>query len=151
MVRGRSIPFLPLLELLRDLFDVSEREEPHSARRKVAGELTLLGEGLRDLLPLVFEFLGVAEPDQPPLDLPPDVRKEQLFAFVQHLIRSRAEREPPVPQGAEHSMTVPAPSGKKGSVGTRGGVGGPPGRAGTILVEQPAPRFEAGERGTWKS
>jgi class 3 adenylate cyclase/tetratricopeptide (TPR) repeat protein len=96
MVHGRSIPFLPLLELLRDLFDVSEREEPHSARRKVAGELTLLGEGLRDLLPLVFEFLGVAEPDQPPLDLPPDVRKEQLFAFVQHLIRSRAEREPSV-------------------------------------------------------
>ena len=39
---GKTIPFLPLLELLRDLFDITESARDHEARRKIAGELLLL-------------------------------------------------------------------------------------------------------------
>jgi class 3 adenylate cyclase len=40
---GKTIPYLPLLEMLRDIFGIAERDTDHEARRKIAGELLLLG------------------------------------------------------------------------------------------------------------
>jgi hypothetical protein len=41
---GQMIPYLPLLELLRDIFGIAERDTDHEARRKIASELTLLDD-----------------------------------------------------------------------------------------------------------
>ncbi len=88
---GKTVPFLPLLELLRSLFDISPRDGDREARRKVAGELTLLGDGFRDALPLVFDFLGVADPDRRVPQMDPEARQRQLHAFVRGLVQARTE------------------------------------------------------------
>jgi hypothetical protein len=36
------IPFLPVLELLRGVFEISDRDGPQVARNKIAGALLLL-------------------------------------------------------------------------------------------------------------
>ena len=38
---GKTIPYLPLLELLRNLFGIEEQDGPREARQKIAGELAL--------------------------------------------------------------------------------------------------------------
>ena len=93
---GKTIPFLPLLEMLRDIFGIGERDSDHEARRKIAGELLLLDETFQQLLPILFDFMGVADPDKPPPAMSPEGRQQKLFAFVRHLAAARSAREPTV-------------------------------------------------------
>ena len=89
---GMTVPYLPLLEILRSIFDIGERDSDYEARRKIAGELILLDERLQELMPLVFDFLGVADPDRPPPSLAAEARQKQLFAFVRALLEARGRR-----------------------------------------------------------
>ena len=91
---GKSIPYLPLLELLRNLFGITEQDGPREARQKIAGELALLDDGFADDRALVLDFLGVADPKAPPLQLEPTVRQRRLFTFLRRLIQLRTEAEP---------------------------------------------------------
>ncbi len=91
---GGAFPFRPVLELLRGYFGIGELDGPVAARQKIAGSLLLLGEQFRDSLPLVFDFLGVPDPDLPYPQLDPDVRLARLHTLVRHLIAARSDRGP---------------------------------------------------------
>ena len=91
---GRTIPYLPLLELLRNLFGVTDRDGAREARQKVAGELALLDDAFADDRALVLDFLGIGDPKAPPLQLEPAVRQRRLFNFLRRLIQLRTEAEP---------------------------------------------------------
>jgi class 3 adenylate cyclase/tetratricopeptide (TPR) repeat protein len=88
VAHGRSIPLLPLLELMRQFFRISERDDDQVARERIAGRLLLLDEGFRDALPLLFEFLGVPDPVRPAPRMDPDARQRQLFALTRRLIQA---------------------------------------------------------------
>ncbi len=79
---GRSTPLLPWLSVFRSSFDVDERDDPAKAREKVAGRAVLWDPTLSESLPVVFEFMGIADPDSPPVEMDPDARKRQLLEFV---------------------------------------------------------------------
>src|SRR5262245_46129 len=64
------------------------------ARRSIAVTLLLLGEEFRDVLPIVFEFLGVGDPQRPAPLVDGDARQRALFGFLRRLTQARAEREP---------------------------------------------------------
>lgn len=85
---GRNAALLPGLELLRGLLDVSELEDEHELRRQVAGELTLLDPELHADLPLVFDLLGVPDPERPSGELAPAERRARLASFLRRLLRS---------------------------------------------------------------
>jgi class 3 adenylate cyclase/tetratricopeptide (TPR) repeat protein len=91
---GKTIPYLPLLELLRNLFGITEQDGPREARQKIAGELALLDDGFADDRALVLDFLGVADPKTAALQLEPVVRQRRLFTFLRRLIQLRTEAEP---------------------------------------------------------
>jgi adenylate cyclase len=90
------LPFVPILEIWRSYFGIVERDSPEEARRKIAGTLLLLGEEFRGVLPIVFEFLGVGDPEQPAPLVDGDARQRALFGFLRRLTQARAEREPSV-------------------------------------------------------
>src|SRR5262245_51305956 len=91
---GKNVPFLPLLALLRELFDVAETDGAYEARRKIAGELMLSGQDVHGVVPLVFDFLGVRDSDRPVPAMDADERKGVLLASVRHLVQARSAREP---------------------------------------------------------
>ena len=92
---GKQIPFLPMLELFRDYFGISTHDGAQVAREKIAGRMLLLDESLRDSLPLLFDFLGVADADNPvPLD--PEARQRQLSAVIKRITQARSRRVPAV-------------------------------------------------------
>ena len=93
---GKTVPYLPLLEMLRDIFGIEARDSDHEARRKIAGELMLLDESFQTLLPILFEFMGVADPAKPAPPMSPEGRQQKLFAFVRHLVQARSAIEPAV-------------------------------------------------------
>jgi class 3 adenylate cyclase/tetratricopeptide (TPR) repeat protein len=89
---GRTFPFLPILQLFRGYFGIDELDGPVAARQKIAGSLLLLDEKFRDDLALVFDFLGVPDPDLPFPQLDPDARMTRLYGVLAHLIRARSDR-----------------------------------------------------------
>ncbi|MGH7822397.1 MAG: AAA family ATPase, partial [Candidatus Binatia bacterium] len=94
VAHGKSVPFLPVLEFLRSYFGITERDADGEARKKIAGTLVLLDEGLRESLAVIFDFLGVADPDHPPPRMDPDARKRQLFDVIRRVVHARSRRQP---------------------------------------------------------
>src|SRR5206468_1429543 len=64
VAHGRMVPFLPILELLRGYFGISEQDGNEAGRRKIAGTVLLLDPELTESLPLLFDFLGVPDPER---------------------------------------------------------------------------------------
>jgi class 3 adenylate cyclase/tetratricopeptide (TPR) repeat protein len=93
---GRMVPFLPILELLRGYFGISEQDDGEAARRKIAGTVLLLDAELTGSLPLLFDFLAVADPERPAERMDPEARQRRLRALLTRLVQARSRREPNV-------------------------------------------------------
>jgi AAA ATPase-like protein len=97
VAHGRRIPLLPVIEMLRGYFEIGRDDDPAAAREKVAGRLLLLDEGFRDALPVLFDFLGVPDPDRRvPVQMAPEARQRALFGAVRRLVHAAAEEGPGV-------------------------------------------------------
>jgi class 3 adenylate cyclase/tetratricopeptide (TPR) repeat protein len=83
---GQAIPLLPVLEIFRVYFGIGEREEPRAAREKIAGRLLLIDEQFREVLPIMFDFLGVPDPERPAPAMDPEARQRRIVAVVRSLI-----------------------------------------------------------------
>ena len=92
---GRRVPLLPVIEMLRHYFGITGDDHAAVARAKVAGRLLLLDDEFRDALPVVFDFLGVPDPERPvPAQMAPEARQRTLFAAVRRLVHASAEEGP---------------------------------------------------------
>jgi class 3 adenylate cyclase/tetratricopeptide (TPR) repeat protein len=93
---GKAISFLPILELFRGYFGITEQDTDQAAREKIAGRLLLLDNALQDALAPTFEFLGVSDPEHSAPRIDPDARQRQLFAIVKRVTEAHSRREPGV-------------------------------------------------------
>jgi class 3 adenylate cyclase/tetratricopeptide (TPR) repeat protein len=89
LAHGRSTPFQPVLELLRDFFGLRVKEPAEVSRRRVIDRLATIPVS-EQLKPVLLEFLGLADPLQPKIKLDPKARKTLLIDFVGTLARSGA-------------------------------------------------------------
>ena len=89
---GRAIPLMPVLQMLRAYFGIGEREPARLVREKIAGRALLLDPGFDEELPLLFDFLGVPDPDRPVAQLSPEARHRALARIVCHLINAPRRR-----------------------------------------------------------
>ncbi|UCD82472.1 MAG: AAA family ATPase [Desulfobacterales bacterium] len=90
----KTIPLLPVLQLLRSFFGIAIQEREEDARKKIAGTLILLDEAFKDTLSIWFDFLSVADRKQPAIDANGEERQRKLFALIQRLIQTMSKREP---------------------------------------------------------
>jgi adenylate cyclase len=81
---------------MRNAFGITDHDAARTAREKIAGRLLLLDENLRDALPLVFDFLGVPDPERPAPALDPSERQRVIFALLRRVTQLRGRREPTV-------------------------------------------------------
>ncbi|MGH8611652.1 MAG: ATP-binding protein, partial [Gammaproteobacteria bacterium] len=96
VAHGKHIPFLPMLEVFRGYYGITEIDPDRVVREKIAGRLLLIDESFRELLPVVFEFFGVAGPQRPPPRMDPEAKQRQLFAVLRKVIRDRNVESPPI-------------------------------------------------------
>jgi class 3 adenylate cyclase/tetratricopeptide (TPR) repeat protein len=89
-----SVPLLPVLQLLRAYFDISELDSEQTARERIAGKLLLMDESFADDLPLMFDFLGVPDPERRPPLMNPEARQRQLLGLTRRLTHAESVREP---------------------------------------------------------
>ena len=91
---ARSVPFLPVLEVLRTQFGIGEQDDAATARSKIAGAVLELDASLDDALPLLYDFLGVADPERPAPTIDAEARQRQIFGALNRLRRARSARAP---------------------------------------------------------
>ena len=96
MAHGRNIPFLPILEVFRDYYGITLEDDDHGAREKIAGRMIVLDQSLAETLPLVYEFLGVADPLNPAPRLDASARQRQLIGVMRQVIKSSDRAGPTV-------------------------------------------------------
>jgi class 3 adenylate cyclase/tetratricopeptide (TPR) repeat protein len=92
----KSVPLLPVLELMRAYFDIGEQDSDQTARERIAGKLLLLDKSFDNDLPLLFDFLAVPDPERPPTRMDPEARQRQLLGLTKRLIHVQSAREPGV-------------------------------------------------------
>ena len=84
---GTAIPFLPILQMMRGYFGIEDRDSERVAREKIAGRLLLLDPDFSDDLPLVFDFLGVPDPERPAPQVSGEARQRLLRGVIRRLYR----------------------------------------------------------------
>lgn len=90
---GQAVPFMPVLQMLRSFFGIGEREREQLAREKIAGRALLLDPGFSDDLPLLFDFLGVPDPDRPVPQMNAEARQRTLGGIVCRLVNAPSRRK----------------------------------------------------------
>jgi class 3 adenylate cyclase/tetratricopeptide (TPR) repeat protein len=93
---AKSVPLLPVLQLMRAYFDITDKDSDQTARERIAGKLLLLDESFGDDLPLLFELLAVPDPGRSSPRMDPEARQRQLFALMKRVIRAQGEHAPGV-------------------------------------------------------
>jgi class 3 adenylate cyclase len=94
IAHGKMVPLAPVLEYLRSYFGVAGEDAPQAAREKVAGKVLLLDPELFDALPLLFDLLGVSDPDRPVVPQDPQEQRTGLFAALRRLLHAQSRQEP---------------------------------------------------------
>ncbi len=90
---ARSIPFMPVLQMLRSYFGIVDGDPERIVREKIAGRTLLLDPGFTDELPLLFDFLGVPDPERPLPQLSAEARHRALRGAVCRLVRAPNRRQ----------------------------------------------------------
>lgn len=82
VAHGRYVPLLPVLALYRDIFGVGESDAPDAVRGRITAAMLDLDPAYAVDLPLLFEFLGIAEGEQPLRPLNPAERQRRLLELL---------------------------------------------------------------------
>jgi class 3 adenylate cyclase/tetratricopeptide (TPR) repeat protein len=85
VAHGKNIPLLPILEIFRAYFGIDDRDNPRRAREKTAGRLLLIDDSFRDVLPLIFDFLGVPDPELRSPAMDAEARQRRIVAVLRRL------------------------------------------------------------------
>jgi adenylate cyclase len=93
VAHGKAIPLLPILKLFRAFFGITEQDSDVTARERIAGRLLLLGEQFRDVLPVMFDFMGVPDPENPAPNMDPEARQRQIVSVIKGVTQARAGLE----------------------------------------------------------
>jgi class 3 adenylate cyclase/tetratricopeptide (TPR) repeat protein len=95
MAHGHATPYQPILELLRDYLGIEAAQPPDEAREQVAKAIARLPSA-GDTLPLLLDFLGLADPAYPVPKVDLATRKVRLIELVRNIVRSSRPGHPTV-------------------------------------------------------
>lgn len=93
---GKSLPLDPILQVLRDYYGISTGEAPDSARSKVSDRMLAIDDSFAESLPLIYEFLGISDPGNPPAPMPPEAKQRRLYLVLREALRRGPEPDQPL-------------------------------------------------------
>lgn len=93
---GQSIPFHPLIDLLRRNFRIEEADTEGTIVTKIERGVLLLGEDLRPILPYLRYLLSVDPGDPAAMTMDPRQRRAEIFDALRRLTVRACEVRPQV-------------------------------------------------------
>ena len=82
---GGSMPYLPMLDILRSYFDIKGDDLEHIIKEKMAEKVLQLDERLKSVLPPLQEILSLKVEDEAYINLEPGQKRERTFEALRDL------------------------------------------------------------------
>jgi len=92
VAHGKNLPLLPMLQIFREYYGITEQDTDQQVREKIAGRMLLFDLEYRDVLPLLFDFFGAPDPENPAPRMDPEARQRQLFGVLRRLTQHDTTR-----------------------------------------------------------
>ena len=92
---GKAFAYLPLIELLKNYFQITAQDDERRCREKVMGKVLTLERSFEDLVPYLLYLLGIGEPGSALAEMDPRIRRERTFDAIIQLL-ARESRDQPV-------------------------------------------------------
>ncbi len=91
---GKASSYLPLIELLKDYFQMQLQDDERTRRQKVIGKVLELDRHLEDTLPYLFALLGIEEQPSPLQQMDPQIRRRRTFDALKKLLLRESLTQP---------------------------------------------------------
>ena len=91
---GKATSYLPVIDLLKGYFKISDRDDHREMRAKVLGRVLGLDRALEPLLPPLLALLDVPVEDEAWQNLDPTGRRRRTLDAVKHLLLRESQAQP---------------------------------------------------------
>jgi len=91
---GKASAYLPVIDLLRNYFDITTTDDDRKRREKVAGKITILDRSLEDTLPYLFSLLGIVEGVDSLAQMDPQIRRRRTVDAIKRILLRESINQP---------------------------------------------------------
>lgn len=91
---GKAFSNLPLIELLKNYFQITVQDDERRCREKVIGKSLALERSFEDLVPYVLYLLGIGEGGPVLVEMDPQIRRDRTFDAIRQLLARESENQP---------------------------------------------------------
>jgi class 3 adenylate cyclase/predicted ATPase len=91
---GKAYPYLPLIDLLKNYFQLTPHDDERRRREKITGRVLTLDRSLEDTLSYLFFLLGLAESTSPLQQMDLQVRRQRTFDAIKRLLLCESLNHP---------------------------------------------------------
>jgi class 3 adenylate cyclase/tetratricopeptide (TPR) repeat protein len=91
---GKASAYLPVIDLLRNYFDISLGDDERKRREKVAGKIAILDRSLEDTLPYLFSLLGIVEGYVPLALMDGQIKKRRTLDAIKRIVLRESLNQP---------------------------------------------------------
>ncbi|HYL60721.1 MAG TPA: adenylate/guanylate cyclase domain-containing protein, partial [Candidatus Acidoferrales bacterium] len=91
---GKASAYLPLVDLLKNYFEITPDDDARQRREKIGGKILILDRALEDTLPYLFTLLEVAESDDQIARLDPEIRRRRTLDAIKRLLLRESLHQP---------------------------------------------------------
>ena len=86
---GKASAYLPVIDLLRNYFNITAEDDERKRREKVTGRILALDRNLEDTLPYLFALLGIVEGDDPVAQMDGQIKKRRTLEAIKRISAAR--------------------------------------------------------------
>jgi predicted ATPase len=91
---GKAYPYLPLIDLLKNYFQLGVQDDERQRQEKITGRVLTLDRSLEDILLYLFFLLGIAEPTSPLQQMDPQIRRRRILEAIKQLLVRESLNQP---------------------------------------------------------
>jgi class 3 adenylate cyclase len=92
---GKASAYLPVIELLRNYFELTGEDDERKRREKIGGKVLMLDRSLEDTLPYLFALLGIPAADGDLLaQMDPQLKRRRTLEAVKRIILRESLNQP---------------------------------------------------------
>jgi predicted ATPase len=91
---GKASAYLPVIELLKNYFEIRSEDEERKRREKITGKVLTLDRGLEDTLPYLFVLLDVHGDDDSIAQLDPQLRRRRTLEAIKRVLVRESLNQP---------------------------------------------------------
>jgi class 3 adenylate cyclase len=91
---GKASAYLPLIDLLKNYFEIVPDDDARRRREKIAGKILILDRTLEDALPFIFTLLEVTESDDQLVRMDSEIRRRRTLDAIKRLLLRESLDQP---------------------------------------------------------